>query len=63
MEVQNQAARDKPSVSRVELFDSLMSISSMTKALAKKVLCSSRDKSKEGGKNDAYKDTQCTSTK
>lgn len=53
MEVQNQAARDKPSVSRVELFDSLMSISSMTKALAKKVLCSSGDKSKEGGKNDA----------
>lgn len=53
MEVQNQAARDKPSVSRVELFDSLMTISSMTKDLAKKVLCSSRDKSKEGGKNDA----------
>ncbi|HPM75180.1 MAG TPA: hypothetical protein PLA71_05610 [Saccharofermentans sp.] len=63
MEVQNQAAKDKPSVSKVELFDSLMSISSMTKALAKKILRSSGDKSKEGGKNDAIKDTQCASTK
>jgi len=35
MEVQNQAARDKPSVSRVELFDSLMSIS-YDKSLSKK---------------------------
>ena len=46
-----QAARDKPVVSRVDIFDSLLTISFLTKALAKEVLTLNGDKS-EGGKKD-----------
>ena len=46
-----QAARDKPVVSRVDIFDSLLTISFLTKALAKEVLTLNGDKS-EGGKNN-----------
>jgi len=62
MEVQVQAARDKPSVSRVDLFDSLMTISFMTKALANQVLMISEEKIIEGGTDNATKNTQHTRT-
>lgn len=63
MKVQCQAARGKPSVSRVELFDSLMTISSFTKALATKVLLLSTEKSEEGGNDYVTKNAQHFSTK
>ena len=63
MKVQCQAVRDKPSVSRVELFDSLMTISSFTKALANKVMLLPTEKLVEGGNEDATKNTQHFSTK
>lgn len=57
MKVRKQAARDKPFVSRIEIFDYLMSISFMSKALAFKVLCLPKDKFKQkGGKSDVKKD-------
>lgn len=49
-----QAARDKPVVSRVDIFDSLLTISFLTKALAKEVLTLNGDKG-EGGKKDGTK--------
>lgn len=58
MEVQSQAARGKPFVSRVDLFDSLMTVSFMTKALANKVLMISEEKPEEGGADNATEDTQ-----
>lgn len=47
-----EAARDNPSTSKVELFDSLMTISSLTKALAKQVLLLPTGNKAEGGKRD-----------
>jgi|LSQX01.1.fsa_nt_gb hypothetical protein len=44
MKVRNRAARDRPYASQVELFDRLMTISFLTKALANKVLCLRKDK-------------------
>jgi hypothetical protein len=54
MKVRIQAARDRPFVSRVELFDDLMTISFMAKALANKILCLRKDKFIEkGGETNA----------
>lgn len=50
-----EVARGTPLVSKVELFDSLMTISSVTKALAKQVLLLSTENKAEGGNKDAKK--------
>lgn len=50
-----EAARGTPSVSKVELFDSLMTISSVTKALAKQVLLLSTENKADGGKKNDKK--------
>ena len=51
-----KTVRDKPSVSKVEIFDSLLTISSLTKALAEDVMLLDR-KEDDGGKNDVSKST------
>lgn len=51
-----QAAREKPIISKVEIFDSLLTISFLTKALAKKIMLLDGDE-KQGGKNDFSKST------
>lgn len=52
MTTKAEEARDNPSVSKVEIFDSLMTISSLSKALAKKVLLLSAENEKGGCAND-----------
>lgn len=49
-----KTVRDKPSVSKVEIFDSLLTISSLTKALAEEVMLLD-GVTKKGGKNDGEK--------
>lgn len=51
-----QAAREKPIISKVEIFDSLLTISFLTKALAKKIMLLDGDE-KQGGKNVVSKST------
>jgi len=52
---QSKAARDKPLLTDIEKFDALMSISSLSKALAQDILIK---KSGKGGKQSATKNTQ-----
>lgn len=51
-----EVAREKPVASMVDLFDSLMTISFLTKALAKNVLLLSTENSAKGG-NEYVKET------
>ena len=51
-----QEARDEPVVSKVDIFDSLLTISFLTKALAEEVMLLEGD-AKEGGEKDESKDT------
>ena len=46
-----KTVRDKPSVSKVEIFDSLLTISSLTKALAEDVMLLERIED-DGGNDD-----------
>jgi len=50
-----EAAREKPVASMVDLFDSLMTISFLTKALAKSVLLLSTEKDVKGGNENDEK--------
>lgn len=50
-----EVAREKPVASMVDLFDSLMTISFLTKALAKSVLLLSTEKDAKGGNEDDKK--------
>lgn len=49
MDTKKKVASDKPFLTDTELFDTLMLISLVTKALAKKILLLPTDKIKEGG--------------
>lgn len=51
-----QEARDEPIVSKVDIFDSLLTISFLTKALAEEVMLLDGD-AKEGGEKDGSKGT------
>ncbi len=51
-----QEARDEPVVSKVDIFDSLLTISFLTKALAEEVMLLEGDV-KQGGKKDGTKST------
>lgn len=51
-----QEAREKPTVSKVEIFDSLLTISFLTKALAKEVMLLDGD-GKKGGEKSESKET------
>lgn len=51
-----KGARNKPIVSKVDIFDYLLTISFLTKALAKEVMLLDGDK-KQGGKKDGTKST------
>ena len=52
----DQKPREEPVVSKVDIFDSLLTISSLTKALAEEVMLLNGDV-KEGGEKDESKDT------
>ena len=51
-----QEARDEPVVSKVDIFDSLLTISFLTKALAEEVMLLDGDE-KKGGEKDGSKGT------
>jgi len=51
-----QEARDEPVVSKVDIFDSLLTISFLTKALAEEVMLLEGD-AKKGGEKDGSKGT------
>jgi len=51
-----KTVRDKPSVSKVEIFDSLLTISSLTKALAEDVMLLERIED-DGGNDDESTNT------
>ena len=51
-----QEAREEPVVSKVDIFDSLLTISFLTKALAEEVMLLEGD-AKEGGEEDGSKST------
>jgi len=51
-----QEARDEPVVSKVDIFDSLLTISFFTKALAEEVMLLEGD-AKKGGEKDGSKGT------
>lgn len=57
-----KTVRDKPSVSKVEIFDSLLTISSLTKALAEDVMLLDR-KEDDGGNDDESTNTLNLSSK
>lgn len=57
-----QEAREEPVVSKVDIFDSLLTISFLTKALAEEVMLLD-GATKEGGKNDGEKDSFNLSSK
>ncbi len=52
----DQKPREEPVVSKVDIFDSLLTISSLTKALAEEVMLLNGD-AKEGGEKDESEDT------
>lgn len=57
-----KTVRDMPSVSKVEIFDSLLTISSLTKALAEDVMLLER-KEDDGGNDDESTKTLNLSSK
>lgn len=52
----DQVAREEPVASKVDIFDSLLTISFLTKALAEEVMLLNGDADK-GGEKDGSKDT------
>jgi len=52
----DQKPREEPVVSKVDIFDSLLTISSLTKALAEEVMLLDGDE-KQGGKKDGSEET------